>query len=162
MLWALEQNDPEDLLHKDDPAALTDMLALIVRNDKEFKPQLETYKKAKRFHLDSEIEERKKCELFIAELEQRLSTEDPSIEGNATEGTKTGFFIGNKPSLLDYALLPFVRQFSRVNKVWFKQAPYPFIQAWLERHLQSRLYSKAMAKYPLWLDEHEECIFGKD
>lgn len=151
MLWALQQNDPEDLLHKDSPEDLAAMLELITRNDKEFKPQLETYKKSKRFRTGTELEERQKCEIFIAELEQMLA-----------ERERGGNFIGDKPGLIDYALLPFVRQFSRVNKAWFKAAPYPLLQAWLVHHLESRLYSKAMAKFPLWLDEHEECLFGID
>ena len=148
MLWALQQNDPEDLLHKDSPSDLVAALDLIKRNDKEFKPQLELYKKAKRFRLENVIEERQKCEIFIKELELRLATD--------------GYFIGQKPGLIDYALLPFVRQFSRVNRSWFVQAPYPKLRVWLEKHMQSRLYSKAMAKYPLWLDEHKECLFGAD
>lgn len=143
MLWALQQNDPEDLLHKDYADELPAMIELIHRNDKEFKPQLEIYKKAKRFHLSNEIEERKRCEVFIAELEQRLTLNN-------------GAFIGHKAGLIDYALLPFVRQFSRVNRPWFKQAPYPNLQAWLENHLQSRVYAKAMIKYSLWLDSNEE------
>jgi glutathione S-transferase len=148
MIWALQQNDPEDLLHKDSPSDLPAALDLIKRNDKEFKPQLELYKKAKRFRLENVIEERQKCEVFIAELEQKLAI--------------NGHIIGQKPGLIDYALLPFVRQFSRVNRSWFVQAPYPNLRAWLEQHMQSRLYSKAMAKYPLWLDEHKECLFGAD
>jgi glutathione S-transferase len=151
MLWALQQNDPEDLLHKDSPEDLAAMLELITRNDKEFKPQLEIYKKSKRFRTGTELEERQKCEIFIAELEQMLA-----------ERERGGNFIGDKPGLIDYALLPFVRQFSRVNKAWFKAAPYPLLQAWLVHHLESRLYSKAMAKFPLWLDEHKECLFGID
>ena len=147
MLWALQQNDPEDLLHKDNPCDLPAMIDLIKRNDQEFKPQLEIYKKAKRFHQKNEIEERQKCEVFITELEQRLTT-------------KGAYFIGQKPGLIDYALLPFVRQFSRVNRPWFVQSQYPNLRAWLEGHVQSRNYAKAMAKYPLWLDEHEECLFG--
>ncbi|MBV1922287.1 MAG: glutathione S-transferase [Pseudomonadales bacterium] len=152
MLWALQQNDPEDLLHKDAPSDLPTMIDLVKRNDQYFKPQLEIYKKAKRFHQKNEIEERQKCEVFIAELEQRLTT-----EGLVTGGE---YFVGQKPGLIDYALLPFVRQFSRVNRPWFIQSQYPNLRAWLEGHLQSRNYAKAMAKYPLWLDEHEECLLG--
>jgi len=152
MLWALQQNDPEDLLHKDNPCDLPAMIDLIKRNDQEFKPQLEIYKKAKRFHQKNEIEERQKCEVFITELEQRLTTKGASTGGE--------YFIGQKPGLIDYALLPFVRQFSRVNRSWFVQAQYPNLRAWLEKLVQSRNYAKAMAKYPLWLDEHEECLFG--
>ena len=151
MIWALQQNDPQDLLHKDNPHDLSNMLELIHRNDKEFKPQLEIYKKSKRFRTDTEVEERQKCEVFIAELEERLTT------GNFPGG----YFVGNKPGLIDYALLPFVRQFSRVNKTWFKQAPYPLLRKWIEQQLQTRLYAKAMEKYPLWLDEFEQCVLGE-
>ena len=151
MIWALQQNDPEDLLHKDSPDDLATMVELIRRNDKEFKPQLEIYKKSKRFRTGTEIEERKKCEIFIAELEQMLAEE-----------ARGGHFIGHKPGLIDYALLPFVRQFSRVNKAWFREAPYPRLLAWVEDQMQSRLYAKAMAKYPLWLDKHQECLFTCD
>jgi glutathione S-transferase len=175
MLWALKQHDPEDLLHKDQPADLPAMLELIRLNDQAFKPQLEIYKKAKRFHLESEIKERQKCEVFIAELEQRLSRNERSAEALLKEKlskealskdaplndeSRRGYFIGQNPGLIDYALLPFVRQFSRVNRAWFIQAPYPKLRAWLDEHLQSRLYAKAMAKYPLWLDEHKECLLG--
>lgn len=155
MLWALQQNDPEDLLHKDNPEDLIEMLELVKRNDKEFKPQLEIYKKSKRFRTGTEIEERQKCEVFIAELEERLA-KGTFVEGSFVEG----FFVGEKPGLIDYALIPFVRQFSRVNKAWFKQAPYPLLRSWIEQQMQTRLYAKAMEKYPLWLDEFEECIFG--
>lgn len=152
MIWALQQNDPQDLLHKDYPEELAAMLTLIHRNDKEFKPQLEIYKKSKRFRTGTELEERQKCEVFIAELEAMLAD---TSHGNSA-------FIGSKPGLIDYALIPFVRQFSRVNKAWFKTAPYPLLQAWLVSHLESRLYSKAMAKYPLWLESHEACLFGEE
>ena len=155
MVWALQQNDPEDLLHKDNPVDLAEMLELVRRNDKEFKPQLEIYKKSKRFRTGTETEEREKCEVFIAELEQRLSSSGDYTQGN-------GNFIGDKPGLIDYALIPFVRQFSRVNKAWFKQAPYPLLRSWIEQHMQTRLYAKAMEKYPLWLDEYKECIFGEE
>lgn len=146
MIWALQENDPEDLLHKNEPENLTKMINLIHHNDKVFKPQLELYKKAKRFHLDTVLEERKKCEIFIADLEQRLLS---------------GCFIGQKISLVEYALLPFVRQFSRVNRSWFNQAPYPKLRAWLDIHQQSKVYAKSMIKYPLWLEEHTECILGE-
>lgn len=155
MVWALQQNDPEDLLHKDNPEDLAEMLELVRRNDKEFKPQLEIYKKSKRFRTGTETEEREKCEVFIAELEQRLSSSGAYTQGN-------GNFIGDKPGLIDYALIPFVRQFSRVNKAWFKQAPYPLLRSWIEQHMQTRLYAKAMEKYPLWLEEYKECIFGEE
>lgn len=71
------------------------------------------------------------------------------------------FLMRSAPCLLDYALLPFIRQFSRVNKPVFAHERYTNLRRWLRYHLQSRLFSRAMFKYPLWLDNHEECLLGE-
>jgi len=147
MLWALKLNDPENLLYSHDVDALAEMLQIINDNDEDFKPKLERYKRAKRFHGDDEEQCRLLCEPFIQSLECRL--------------TQGEFLMGSTPSLLDYALLPFIRQFARVNRQLYLEGPYTYLQRWLDHHLQSRLFSKAMTKYPLWLDNHEECIFGE-
>lgn len=148
MLWALKLNDPENLLYAQDGDALEEMLQVIHENDAVFKPQLERYKRAKRFHGDDEEQCRLLCEPFIQGLEYRL--------------TQHAFFMGDTPSLLDYALLPFMRQFSRVNRQLYLHGPYTHLQRWLNHHLQSRLYAKAMFKYPLWLERGEEFIFDGD
>ncbi|PWQ93548.1 glutathione S-transferase [Leucothrix arctica] len=147
MLWALNQNDPDNLLYSDDPKALPEMLKIIQENDDEFKPSLEKYKRAKRFHGDDLEECRVECEPFVQALEQRLA--------------KHEFFMGATPSLLDYALLPFIRQFSRVNKPVFTSGNYTHLQHWLANHLQGRLFQRSMVPYPLWLDEREVCLFGE-
>ena len=147
MLWALNQSDPENLLYSHDADALAEMLQIIHENDEQFKQVLEQYKRAKRFHGNDEEHCRLLCEPFIQRLEYRL--------------TQNEFLMGATPSLLDYSLLPFIRQFSRVNRPLYLQGPYTHLQRWLNYHLQSRLFSRAMFKYPLWLDSHEECIFGQ-
>jgi len=147
MLWALNLNDPDNLLYAEDAKALPEMLAIINENDQHFKPNLERYKRARRFHEDNEEACRLQCEPFIQALEQRLSQHP--------------FLMGSTPSLLDFALLPFVRQYSRVNKQQFQQGTYSHLNNWLKQHLQSRLFAKAMLKYPLWLETHEENILGK-
>ena len=147
MLWALNINDPENLLYSQDADALAEMLQIIYENDEQFKPKLEQYKRARRFHDNNEEHCRLLCEPFIQRLEYCLAQHE--------------FLMGSTPSLLDYALLPFIRQFSRVNRQLYLQGPYAHLQRWLNHHLQSRLFSKAMFKYPLWLDNHEECIFGE-
>lgn len=151
MLWALKRNDPQNLLYaqanSDRNPTLEEMLKIINENDQEFKPSLENYKRAKRFHHDSEEADRLACEPFIQRLENRLSQHQ--------------FFMGETPSLLDYALLSFVRQFAKVNKPIFRDGPYANLQRWLDFHLQSRIFARAMVKYPLWLDSGEESLFGE-
>ncbi len=147
MLWALNLSDPDNLLYAEDAKALPEMLTIINENDQQFKPTLERYKRAKRFHGDDEEACRLQCEPFIQALEQRLSQHP--------------FLMGATPSLLDFALLPFVRQYSRVNRQRYLQGSYTHLHNWLKHHLQSRLFAKAMLKYPLWLETVGENILGE-
>jgi len=148
MLWALSQSDPDNLLYKENTEKLAEMLSLINRFDNEFKENLEKYKCAKRYHEKSLTDNRKQCETLIIELERRLEQHN--------------FIIGETLSLADYAILPFVRQFARVERQWYLQSPYPSLQRWLKTHLQSKVFSKAMTKFPLWLDSGESFLIGSD
>lgn len=146
MLWALQQNDPQQLLHPDEPQALPAMLELINTNDDVFIDRLKKYKSAARYKDETQDQCRQECQPFIAQLEQRLTAQP--------------FFFGQTLSLADYALLPFVRQFAKVDRKWFNQAPYPNLRQWLDNHLQSPLYTRALAKYPRWLDNRAQIVFG--
>jgi glutathione S-transferase len=145
MLWTLADNDPSDLLFADDPDALPEMLSLIARFDDEFKVCLEQYKCAKRYRESNLTDCRQTCEPFIAELEGRL--------------VQHPFIMSAKESLVDIALLPFVRQFARVERQWYLQSPYPKVRQWLNNYLQSVMFTKVMAKYPLWLESRKNVVF---
>ncbi|WP_077342194.1 glutathione S-transferase [Pseudocolwellia agarivorans] len=146
MLWALHETDPNNLLLRERESALTEMLALIHTFDHEFKTAIEAYKCAKRYKETNVVECRQACEGFIQTLEQRL--------------TNSAFLMGPKESLADIALLPFIRQFARIERQWYLQSPYPKVRQWLNSYLQSPMFTKVMAKYPLWLDNHEVVLFG--
>jgi len=146
MIWALNQNDPNNLLYRQQPHAFQNMLDLIHQNDNEFVEALKKYKAASRYHDDAQNFFRQQCEPFIAYLEKRLTEHD--------------YLFGNTISLADYAILPFIRQFSRVDRKWYLQAPYPKLQRWLEKHYQNPIFSKAMKKYPQWLENKESILFG--
>ena len=146
MLWALNKNDPKNLLYAHDSHALPAMLTLITLNDEQFKPCLEKYKFARRKHEASEIDYRRQCEVFVTQFELTLSRQK--------------YFMGETPSLADYALLPFIRQFARVDRHWYLQSPYPNLRRWLNGHLQTPIFTKVMTKFPLWLDTHEEFLYG--
>jgi len=148
MIWALNQSDPNNLLYSDKSNAYEEMLLLIKRNDTEFVETLNKYKAASRYHDSNEARCRQQCEPFIGYLEQCL--------------TRHNYLMGDSPSLADYAILPFIRQFSRVDRQWYLQAPYPKLQQWLEKHYQNPLFSKAMAKYPQWLECKEDILFGSE
>lgn len=145
MLWALNETDPDDLLNKKDESALPEMLKLINIFDSSFKTSLENYKCAKRYKESNVVECRVVCEQYIQTLEKRLND--------------NVFLMGEKETLADIALLPFIRQFARVERQWYLQSPYPKVRQWLNNYLQSRMFTKVMAKYPLWLDNNEMVLF---
>lgn len=146
MLWALAQSDPDNLLHSHDPGALPEMLRLITTFDTQFKTCLEQYKCAKRYHEDTVVAWRQACEVYLQALEIRLNQE--------------AFLFSAQPSLVDLALLPFIRQFARIERQWYLQSPYPKLRQWLNNYLQSAMFTKVMAKYPLWLETGETVFFG--
>jgi glutathione S-transferase len=146
MLWSLNETDPDDLLCKKNEQGIVDMLNLINCFDHDFKRCLEQYKCAKRYQENNVVECRKACEQFIQTLESRLNSHQ--------------FLMSNKESLADIALLPFIRQFARVERQWYLQSPYPNVRQWLNNYLQSPMFTKVMAKYPLWLAHNEEILFG--
>lgn len=146
MLWALNETDPDDLLHKQNEHSLLAMLELINTFDHEFKAYLERYKCAKRYKENNIDECRALCEQLIQVLEDRLKNHN--------------FLLSDRESLADIALLPFIRQFARVERQWYLQSPYPNVRNWLNNYLQSPMFTKVMAKCPLWLDNHEVVLFG--
>lgn len=136
MLWALTKNDPDNLLHSQDQSALPKMLKLIAQFDDKFKTCLNAYKAASRYREDNVIECRQACEVFIQQLENRLSDHV--------------FLMSAQESLADIALLPFIRQFAKVERQWYLQSPYPRVREWLNCYLQSGMYTRVMAKFEVW------------
>lgn len=146
MIWALNQSDPNNLLYAHDEGMLSVMLELIYRSDTEFVDALQKYRAASRYHDDNEVEYRDMCCEWLMEIEQRLS--------------QHAYIMGNTPSLVDYALLPFIRQFSRVDKKWYGQASFPSLRDWLIRQYNNPIFSKVMTVYPKWHQDAPITIFS--
>ena len=108
------------------------MLGLISQFEAEFVPALEAYSCAKRYHDDNLEACRQRCEIVLSTLEQRLSMHS--------------FLFSESESILDIAIMPFVRKFARIERQWYLQSPYPNLRRWLDSYLQSRMFSKVMAK----------------
>ncbi|GAC33113.1 glutathione S-transferase domain-containing protein [Paraglaciecola polaris LMG 21857] len=158
MLWALGESDPHGLLRPEivsyteqsngnnATGTLADALELIHQFDHEFKTCLEAYKCAKRYHENNLQDCRQACEVHIQDLEQRLC--------------KHKYVIDDTESIADIALLPFIRQFAKIERQWYLQSPYPHIKFWLDSYLQSPMFTKVMAKYPLWSPDQPIIEFG--
>ncbi|MDR6926682.1 glutathione S-transferase [Pseudomonas sp. BE134] len=132
MQWALVQNDPQDWLLKDDPAGQAHIADLIESNDQTFKVHLNRYKYAERYPEQPMEFYRAEGEVFLRQLEELLEGRD--------------YLLAAHPSLADIALMPFVRQFAHVDREWFAQTPYVRLQDWLQRFLESDLFTGVMQK----------------
>jgi glutathione S-transferase len=128
MRWALAVRDPEGWLAGDSDEAR----ALITRNDGPFKRDLDRYKYAGRTAGATVGQHRAQAEVFPIELEARLAT---------TQG-----LCGDRYGLADFAILPFVRQFSMVDPAWFCAAPYPQLRRWLAFGVDSARFRMVMQK----------------
>ncbi|VVO57473.1 hypothetical protein PS876_00614 [Pseudomonas fluorescens] len=128
MRWALAQNDPQDWLLGGDAR----IAELIEANDQVFKGHLNRYKYAERYPEQPMEVYRAEGEMFLRRLEELLEGRD--------------CLLTDHPSLADVALLPFIRQFAHVDREWFAQTPYVRLQAWLQRFLESELFTSIMKK----------------
>lgn len=142
MEWALEQQDPQELLN---PKTLHQGNTLIEQNDQEFKHWLDRYKYADR-HLEmTQTEYRQKGEAFLQILEALL--------------TKNTYLLGDSVTIADIGIMPFVRQFAHVDRDVFYSLPYPKLQIWLKNWLAHPLFIQAMTKFQPWQDGDEPVIF---
>lgn len=142
MEWALEQQDPQELMN---PKTLHQGNTLIEQNDQEFKHWLDRYKYTDR-HLEmTQTEYRKKGEAFLQILEELL--------------TKNTYLLGDSVTIADIGIMPFVRQFAHVDRDVFYSLPYPKLQIWLKNWLAHPLFIQAMTKFQPWQDGDEPVIF---
>ncbi len=145
MAWALGRADPEGWLApaQSDLSAMHD---LIVEADGPFKQALDRYKYPNRYENVDPLEQRALGDTFLQKLNTRL--------------TDHSQLFGDRISLADAAIFPFVRQFANTDREWFDAQPIPHLQAWLEGHLESGLFQAIMKKYKQWKPGDEEPLFG--
>jgi len=140
--WALRLNDPEQWLTPN-IGSYADMLALIAHNDGPFKHHLDRYKYATHYNEGTDpVYHRHEGTLFLTTLNERL-------------GEHAQLF-GDRASLADFAIFPFIRQFANTDRGWFDTQPLGKLQNWLEGHLASGLFSQVMKKEPVWVPGDEQ------
>jgi len=143
MIWALRQNDPQRLLDMPE-----DGWHLIATNDGPFKAALDHTKYATRYpDLDAQAE-RAKASAYLARLDRQLA-------GGM-------WLFGERPTLADLALLPFVRQFAHIDRAWFHAQDWPHLIAWLDRFLDSEAFVRVMNKYTPWSEGDTRIWFGRE
>ena len=144
MFWALGQNDPEGWLamyHRDPDACDAHLEAL----DQTFKHHLDRYKYATRYADVDEVIHRDKGAVFLQQWNDHLA------EHSALSGDKLG--------VLDFATLPFVRQFRIADATWFDDQDWPNLHKWLQDFLHSERFAQIMEKYQPWNQTGEDIAF---
>ena len=125
MRWALTQNDPERWLapaeHAED---------LIATNDGPFKFHLDRAKYANRYPGTDPAYHRGEAVKLLLPLEAQLA--------------KHAHLFGDAPSLADFAIFPFVRQFSRADETVL--TGLPLVNAWLSAMESSEVFRAVMEK----------------
>ena len=147
MIWALSQNDPQGWLRvmQQDPV---EAAAFLDRLDGDFKTHLDRYKYATRFDAAAGEYHRQEGASFLGDLEARLAAGGP--QQNAQNETGGLALWGGAMGLLDFAALPFVRQFRIAGPQWFDSRPWPHLHSWLRGFLDSPEFASIMHKYTPW------------
>ena len=131
MKWALAQSDP-DCWYTD---KIVEQNSLIALNDDEYKKRLDMYKYHERFPEGSYDEFQNAVGEILKTYESILS--------------KSSYLCGDKITLADMALFPFIRQGAHVDLVWFN-AQFPILSKWLKIFKESELFGIIMKKYAVW------------
>lgn len=128
MQWALAQNDPHGWLDMPQKG-----FEWIERNDGPFKHALDRTKYNSRYPNEDAAAHRADACAFLTDLD-----------------TQIGRWMFQHPTLADFAIAPFVRQFAFIDKAWFDAQPWPDLHHWLEQFLAAKAFAQTMQKYPQW------------
>lgn len=129
MLWALKQHDPLNLLSTFDKS-----LELIKINDTSFKQALDRYKYPNRY-ADDDTNWQDEASKFVNMLETNLA--------------HNKFLLLDSLSLADFAIFPFIRQFTMPDKNYFTNT-FPNTAEWLETMVNNEIFISVMPKQPLY------------
>jgi glutathione S-transferase len=141
MRWALAQNDKDQWLALDS----TESHALIEANDNDFKHWLDRYKYPDRYTDIGSEDPAAHCRQFAAGLDERLAQHQ--------------YLFGDRISIGDIAIFPFIRQYAFVDINQFRAGSMSSLNRWLEEWLASDLFVGVMQKYPAWKPDDSLTIF---
>ena len=140
MRWATAESGAADWMSPDDAMLVAD-------TDGAFKHHLDRYKYADRYPADA-VDHRAEATRFLQRLDDRLDTRL--------------MLGGDRLSMTDIAILPFVRQFAETDRGYFDALPLPALQRWLATFLGSPLFGRAMTRFAPWQDGDSPVVFPAD
>jgi glutathione S-transferase len=137
MRWALAQADPGGWLQGWSSAEQALIESLLAENDGPFKHHLDRFKYPDRYPGGASAEHRLAALAILRRWSARL-------EGGS-------WLLGDRPALVDWALLPFVRQFCLADREGFDQeTDLEPLQRWLARFLADPALTAVMD--PPWAE----------
>ncbi len=140
MKWYLLKNDPLDIMlpYKDEAAD-----ELIDFFDNDFKFHLDRYKYSSRFDPKKKDEHRNAAIKILSKLENKMD--------------ESAYIYGDKISIYELAILPFVRQFMLADNNWYEsEFDYKKIKLSLSRFIASSAFIVTMRKYNEWTFSRED------
>ena len=153
MTWALDRHDPGDWQRLGPgPAAAEQrrhMAALIEQNDGPFKYHLDRFKYAGRYPAAEPGEHRAAALAILRQWNRRLEEGGAGCDCTALGSVRGPWLLGERPSLADAALLPFVRQFRLADPSGFDaESDLSALQRWLRGWMTSPALAAVLA--PPW------------
>lgn len=131
--WAFARND--SLIKKLTSHEMQFTHEMIEVFDCQFKFHLDRYKYFERFDSDF-LFHREECTKILAKLESKISEKQ--------------WIFSEQLSLLDIAVLPFIRQFKIADPDFFFSQPHKKTIRLLKTFETSRIFTQVMQKYELW------------
>ena len=133
MTWAMEPHPESVYIFSIREKLMSE--SLIQLFDSKFKHHLDRYKYAPRYGANA-IEHQEECKNILKILDSKI---DPCP-----------WIFGEKVSLLDISILPFIRQCKIANPKWFFEQNFKKVIALLDFFEVSDLFMHAMKKFDLW------------
>ena len=143
--WSLEQNDPNKLKANDKVTKkINDKYIQLF--DKDFKFHLDRYKYSSRYNISNSEIHRNKALKLLTEINAMLEGKD--------------YIGGQRMSLLDISILPFVRQYRIADINWFdNHLGLRNINNWVNIFLNTEILASVMTKYKVWEKEDPPILF---
>ena len=145
--WAISESKKENIKLIYFPEnKKEDIFEIIYENDNKFKYHLDRFKYATRYENCNEDFHFRYAIKFIKRWNELLSEKK--------------YLFGDKPTIADWSIWPFVRQFKIACKSQ-KRINYfePSIKNWLDSYENSREFKSLMYKYELWRPNSRKSYF---
>ena len=131
--WAMESHPESVYIFSTKEKLMSE--SLIELFDSKFKYHLDRYKYASRYEVNFS-EHQEECKNILEKLDSKINS--------------SPWIFGEKVSLLDISILPFIRQCKIADPEWFFEQNFKKVIALLNFFEASNLFFHAMKKFDLW------------